>query len=414
MTVNPILPVSVSVSADANNVCEGTTVNFTATPVNGGVTPTYQWKVNGANVGTGTATYSYIPANGDVVFCLLTTSLTCVNNPIGTSNLITMVVNNPVVTPLVVTLPNFTAMPGDILYYPVKLKGASSAGEPISSANIQISYDPAVLQYDTLVNFYAATPTTQWFFSGNNNTVAANWIEPALLALAIPDSTTLFEIKFTYLGGNGSLPFTVNEFTDETFEFVPTSHVDGSVTQLVPVNATVQNVTVSNAQDTCFNATQVLAVAGNGTHMIVQNGGSATFVAGQKISFLPGTSVLAGGYMHGYITLDGQYCSQIANPVVSTPVSAVEVTAVPEMMSGQTIRAYPNPTSGLFTVELKGDNGNVMTKAELYSVSGAKVMSVDLKNERKHEFSINGFAPGIYFIHVHTPQRSEILKIVKL
>jgi hypothetical protein len=173
-------------------------------------------------------------------------------------------------------------------------------------------------------------------------------------------------------------------------------------------------VTIADGQDTCFNATQVLTVAGSGTFVTVQNGGSATFVAGQEISFLPGTSVVPGGYMHGYITLNGDYCSQIGNPVVSTPVSGAEVTTVQELSDNRMIQAYPNPTNGIFTIALKGDNGNVMTKAEIYTISGSKVITVNLNNERKHEFSINGFAPGIYFIHVHTPQRSEILKIVKL
>ena len=55
-----------------------------------------------------------------------------------------------------------------------------------------------------------------------------------------------------------------------------------------------------------------------------------------------------------------------------------------------------------------------MTKADIYSISGMKVQTVMLANERKHDFSVTGFAPGIYFIHVFTNERSEILKIVKL
>ncbi|MEI6899975.1 MAG: PKD domain-containing protein, partial [Bacteroidota bacterium] len=52
MVVNPNLPVSVSVSPSANPVCDGTSVTFTATPIHGGTTPSFQWKVNGINAGT--------------------------------------------------------------------------------------------------------------------------------------------------------------------------------------------------------------------------------------------------------------------------------------------------------------------------------------------------------------------------
>jgi hypothetical protein len=413
MTVNPITA-SVSISASANPVIAGTSVTFTANPVNGGTTPSFQWKVNGFNTGTNSPTFTYLPVNGDAVYCVMGPNAPCVTGLLFNSNVLTMTVNS-LPGSLVVTLPNKTAMPGDVLYYPVKLKGASSTGKPISSANIKISYDPAVLQYETLVNFYSAMPEAQWFFSGAFDTVAANWMEPALLTLPVPDSTTLFEIKFTYLGGTGTLPFAFNEFTNATYDFIPTTSVTGGVHQLVPTNNTVQNVDVTSLHDTCFSAIQKITVAGNGTTFTVRANASATLVAGQSISIMPGAAVVSGGYLHGYITTNGQYCTQVPNPVVASLNNTEETTSVPEVISDMSsIRVYPNPTTGKFALEVKGSSEVTMTRAEIYTISGMKVQTTVLANERKHEFTVSALTPGIYFIHVYTNERSEILKIVKL
>ena len=65
MTVIPVLPVNVAIIASANPVCHGTPVTFTATPLNEGSSPTYQWKGGITNVGAGQTTYTYIPQDGD-------------------------------------------------------------------------------------------------------------------------------------------------------------------------------------------------------------------------------------------------------------------------------------------------------------------------------------------------------------
>lgn len=44
LTVTAGSAVSVSVTASANNVCQGTVVTFAATPTNGGTAATYQWR----------------------------------------------------------------------------------------------------------------------------------------------------------------------------------------------------------------------------------------------------------------------------------------------------------------------------------------------------------------------------------
>ncbi len=80
---------------------DGTTVTFTANPVNEGPGPVYQWKVNGNNVGTnspGFASGSFV--NGDVVSVTMTANATCAVANNVTSNSITIVIADPV-TPAV-------------------------------------------------------------------------------------------------------------------------------------------------------------------------------------------------------------------------------------------------------------------------------------------------------------------------
>ena len=117
VTVNAsgsVIP-TVSIIADVNTAfCEGTSVMFTATPVFGGSTPTYQWFVNSVDQNTNASVFtSSNLADDDVVSCTMTSSIACANPSIAISNAITSEVNAaPAVT--VVTLPvNATVCNGE-------------------------------------------------------------------------------------------------------------------------------------------------------------------------------------------------------------------------------------------------------------------------------------------------------------
>lgn len=105
VTINPYLPVSVSITASANPSPPGNFVLFTATPVNGGSSPSYQWRVNGANVGTGLPTYSYVPSYNDQVYCIVTSNYACPTGNPAASNIITMIIV-PVSTTVTGTVPS--------------------------------------------------------------------------------------------------------------------------------------------------------------------------------------------------------------------------------------------------------------------------------------------------------------------
>ena len=103
MIVNPNMPVSVTVAASQNPVCAGISITFTATPTNGGSSPSYQWKINGVGAGTNNPIYSYIPDNGDIITCVLTSNATCPTGNPATSNPVTMIVNQNLVVSITIT-----------------------------------------------------------------------------------------------------------------------------------------------------------------------------------------------------------------------------------------------------------------------------------------------------------------------
>ncbi|MEI8278519.1 MAG: T9SS type A sorting domain-containing protein [Bacteroidota bacterium] len=86
-----IIP-TISISGN-DTVISGTPTLYTATAnINGG---TYQWKVNGSNVGANSSTYTYTPAPGDSITCaILVPSIGCFSTTSASSNSIQIVITS--------------------------------------------------------------------------------------------------------------------------------------------------------------------------------------------------------------------------------------------------------------------------------------------------------------------------------
>ncbi|MEI6767218.1 MAG: T9SS type A sorting domain-containing protein, partial [Bacteroidota bacterium] len=127
MTLNPIVTPAVTITASSNPSCIGSSVSYTAVPLNGGSNPVYQWKVNGSNQGTNSSTYSYIPANNNLVSCIMTSNATCISSSTATSNSITMTVN-PLQTPAVsiTTATNPSCAGNSVIYNASPVNGGAA------------------------------------------------------------------------------------------------------------------------------------------------------------------------------------------------------------------------------------------------------------------------------------------------
>jgi len=97
MSVATVATPSVNIAASVSGaMCTGTSITFTATAINGGTNPKYQWKVGNTPVGSNSPTYTTTNlTNGTVVTCILTSNLLCASISTVTSQGITMSVSSP-------------------------------------------------------------------------------------------------------------------------------------------------------------------------------------------------------------------------------------------------------------------------------------------------------------------------------
>jgi hypothetical protein len=154
MTVNPNLPVSVSISASSNPVCSGSVVTFTATPVNGGSSPTYSWKVNGSSVGTNSATYSTGGlSNNDIVTCILTSNASCISGNPATSAPITMTVTPTVSASVSIAASSTSICSGSaVTFTATPINGGSAPSYQWKLDGVNVGTNSATYTNSTLVN----------------------------------------------------------------------------------------------------------------------------------------------------------------------------------------------------------------------------------------------------------------------
>ena len=112
MLITPLATPFVEITADQNDtLCSAIPVVFRAAPYYGGTTPTYLWQKNSLTVAVGN-TYTVVPANGDVIRCRMTSSLSCVTTSIVLSDPIVMHVEAPVTNTVAVYAVHTHFVPG--------------------------------------------------------------------------------------------------------------------------------------------------------------------------------------------------------------------------------------------------------------------------------------------------------------
>jgi len=118
--------------------------------------------------------------------------------------------------------------------------------------------------------------------------------------------------------------------------------------------------------------------------------------------------------MHGYIAPNGPFCGTqqpgIANSELQITGDDLRFT------NGGSLawfRVYPNPTDAKITVEYTGEAQPGKITVEIYGMKGDRILTKELLDERRHEFSLEGRPTGIYLVRIVTEGMTETKRILK-
>lgn len=216
-----IASVTIAVTGGSNPGCAGSNITITATPVNGGTAPSYQWRVNGNPVGTNSATYSSATlANGDLVTCVMTSNLAGVTGSPATSNALTMTINPvtiPSVTIAITAGSNPMCAGSSVTFTATAVNGGTPTYEWRVNNVVVGSNSPTYTttsltngQIVTCVMYPSANCTTLASVTSNTITVTVNPVLTPTVSIAITGGSNPScagnVISFTATSSNGGSP----------------------------------------------------------------------------------------------------------------------------------------------------------------------------------------------------------------
>lgn len=380
---------SVSISANPGvSICPGSSVTFTATPTNGGSSPTFQWRKNGVDIsGATSATYTTSAVvSGDVFTVQMRSSFSCATGSPATSNALTMTVNsipNNVsngfegVTiceggtgQLRFDASNTTFTSGSIQYS----DGTTTWSQTISSN--------ALITFNVAVNPTITTTYNLVSITNQNGCVRTSGFGDATATITVntlPDNVVNgFTGNTICAGGTGQLTFDAQnvtftsgtiEYTDGTTIWSQSISSNAATTFNVAVNPTVTTtytlVSITNEND-CVRTTGFA----NATAQIT--------VRGLPNTVLPASSGFVGNSIcpgeTGQLTFDGANADFTSGTIEYTDGITTWVQAIPNN-SPFTFNVPVNPTvtTNYTLVSITDVNGCVRTAINGFNDNSATV-----------------------------------------
>ncbi|MFH2143006.1 MAG: M14 family zinc carboxypeptidase [Bacteroidota bacterium] len=327
------LPVSVLIAGDLT-ICTGETITYTATPSNGGSSPNYEWFLNSISVQNGTSnTYTSSTLNdGDIISCVLSSSISCSSGNPASSNLLTISAQSNLPVSLNIT-------------------GNTSI---CSGANVTLTANPTNA---------GSSPNYQWFVGG---TSVQNGSSDTYSSSTLVDGNAITCILTSSEICASNNPATSNTLYIDV-QPIPTADFTNSANNNV--------ITFTNTSD---NATSYMWYFGDNNSTNMPNPVHTYNNSGTYDVMLIATNSCGSDTV-----------------IYSINVIIIDIESIDQELN---VTLFPNPTNGILYIKIEGNVGH----GEIIITDALGKILFDTKagQEAILTFDMSGMAKGIYVLQL--------------
>ncbi len=427
ITVNPIVSPSVAIAltAGTNPTCAGVPNTFTASSVNGGSSPVYQWKQNGINTVIGTTFTTSSVANGDIITCALTSNAGCLSS------------NTAVSSGSTISLIPFPAPNVSVAISSGTNPSCHGSSVTFTAAPVNAGTNPGYQWYldgNAVAGAHSSTFTPPSVSDGNvikcmvtSNAACPGTPMSNAITLAVPAVAAINFISNINVCG-GTIPAAIFSSNPSGASYAWTNsnaaiglalNGTGNIPSFNAVNTTsapiTSTITVAPSMNGCPGIPASFNITINPTPVITQNGSVLTSSHASTYQWYLNGQPLSGDV--------NQQCtaSQNGNYIVITdagncPSSSFNVNAsgITSLSSNSFFTAYPNPNDGNFTVsfEVPQKDTYILNVENAIGVLVYKETLSDFAGKYSKQMSLGSFAKGMYLVSLSNSDNKIVNKII--